>query len=182
MIAASVATRIGGVVSLGPGALYLDNPLYKVCESGSFFYQEGCSWTGVQSLKYRHMRRQLSGCNTMWLGTFRERVCWWEVVLLVISAFADGKSFCLSDGPLLAKRPFAGGTALCRWHGPLLAARPFAGGTALCWRHGPLLAARPFAGGTRFAGGAPFAGGMALCWWNAICWGNHKTRLMIRND
>ena len=26
--------------------------------------------------------------RVIWLGAFRERVCWWEVVLLVISAFA----------------------------------------------------------------------------------------------
>jgi hypothetical protein len=99
----------------------------------------------------------------LWLGAFRERVCWWEVVLLVISAFAGGKSFCWSDGPLLAKRPDAGGKSLCWPHGPLLAVRPFAGGTALCWWYGPLLVVRallvvrpllvgwPFAGETQFA-------------------------------
>ena len=102
----------------------------------------------------------------IWLGAFWERVCWWEAVLLVISAFAVGKSFCWSDGPLLAKRPFAGGNSksFCWPHGPLLAARPFAGGTALCWWYGPLLVVRallvvrpllvgwPFAGETQFAG------------------------------
>ena len=53
----------------------------------------------------------------IWLGAFRERVCWWEVILLVISAFAGGKSFCWSDGPLLAKQPFAGGKSFyCAGH------------------------------------------------------------------
>ena len=34
------------------------------------------------------------GILQLWVGAFGERVCWWDVGLLVISAFAGGKSFC----------------------------------------------------------------------------------------
>ena len=48
---AGVATGIGGVVSLGRGALYLGNCLYKDCEPRSCLHQQGRRWTGVQSLQ-----------------------------------------------------------------------------------------------------------------------------------
>ena len=34
------------------------------------------------------------GIPPLRLGAFGERVCWWDVDLLVLSAFAGGKSFC----------------------------------------------------------------------------------------
>ena len=101
--------------------------------------------------------------DQLWLGAFWERVCWWEVVLLVISAFAGGKSFCWSvDGPLLVK-------SVLLVKRVLLAKRVLPGQTQT-------------AGRTRIADRTRIAGPNAdcrpnancrpnaICWWNAICW------------